>query len=63
MNIDANTARLKFCSINYFIRFNIYKFYFTFYCQILNFFCLTLMFMDPCIIIYRVNTITLLDLK
>jgi hypothetical protein len=27
MNIDANTARLKFCSINYFIRFNIYKFF------------------------------------
>jgi hypothetical protein len=39
MNIDANNATLQFYSINYFIRFNIYKFYFTFYSQTVNFFC------------------------
>jgi hypothetical protein len=39
MNIDANTARLKSDSINYFIRFSIYKFYFTFFSQTVNFFC------------------------
>jgi len=39
MNIDANTATPQFYSINYFIRFNMYKFYFTFYSQTVNFFC------------------------
>jgi hypothetical protein len=48
MNIDTNTAALQFYSINYFIRFNIYKFHFTFFSQTVDFFLCKILMPERC---------------